>query len=148
MPVAAPAQVRLSQPAAPNGHGITLNGTSVLRVAASSHLPLSFSAGGFSNVATVTAVVQNPSVETMQARVNAIDAAYANAAPIAKQLGVSLGGVVNVNAFDAGNTDGSCVSQYFVGPMGAQFPSGNDTTDADYVTVSVTSNVTITYGIE
>jgi hypothetical protein len=32
--------------------------------------------------------------------------------------------------------------------MGAQFGPGSDNTDADYVTVSVTSNVTITYGIK
>lgn len=227
LPVAAGAQIappiRVAQPAAPaNGHGITVNGSSNVRVAASSaritldvasttnkgtltqqtlaplvdalvkagaerssvQLPLAFSAGAYSNVATVTAVIANPSVETMRsgiatvgaavagmndirlnsarielrnadctqslekARANAIDAAHSKAALIAKQLGVALGGVVNVNAFDQGNPDGSCASQYFVGPMGAQFPQGGDTTDADYVTVSVTSNVTITYAIK
>ncbi len=218
---AAPPMARSSQ-AAPSAHGITVNGTSVLRIPASSarialdlssidnkstldketlaplvdalvkagaerssvQLPLSFSAGGYSNYATVTAVVQNPTVATMKsgivsvgavvagmknvrlnmaqvllknadcaqamakARADAIGEAHVKAVGIAKQLGVALGGVANVNAFDQGSPDGSCSSQYMVGAMGAQFPSGSDNTDADYVTVSVTSNVTITYGIK
>ncbi len=226
VPVAAGAQaaspIRAVQPGSSNGHGITVNGTSVLRVAASSarimldlssidnkstltqetllplvdalvkagaapssvQVPLSLSAGGYSNVAAVSAVVQNPSVASMRAgiaivgavvgsmkdvrlnsarvelrdsnctqslakaRADAIDAARAKATLIAKQLGVSLGSVVNVNAFDAANPDGSCMSQYYVGPMGAQFPPGSTNNETDYVTVSVTSNVTITYGIK
>ncbi len=207
---------------AANGHGITVNGTSVLRVPASSahialnlssidnkntlnqealaplvdalvnagaerstvQLPISFSAGGYSNYATVTAVVQNPTIATMRtgiasvgaavagmknvrlnmaqvllknadcaqamakARADAISGARLKALAIAKQLGVSLGGVSNVNAFDQTSPDGSCSSQYVVGAMGAQFGPGSDNSDADYVTVSVASNVTITYGIK
>lgn len=225
VPIAAGAQAgppiaRMSVPS--NGHGITVNGTSLLRVPASSahivlqlssmdnkntlnqqtlaplvdalikagaerssvQLPLSFSAGGYSNYATVAAVVQHPTVDTMrsgiasvgavvagmkdvrlssaqvqlknadcaqamaQSRANAISEARVKALAIAKQLGVTLGGVSNVNAFDQGSPDGSCSSQYFVGAMGAQFPFGDENTDADYVTVNVTSNVTITYAIK
>ncbi len=227
-PVVAGAQnapiMRVPPPAqtSANGHGITVNGTSVLRVPATSarislqltsidnkttltqqdlqplvdalvkagaqrssvQLPLAFTAGGFSNAATVTAVVQHPTVDTMRSgiasvgatiagmknvrlgsaqvqlknddcaqtlakvRADAIASARSKASSIAKQLGVTLGGVVNVNAFDPGNPDGSCASQYWVGPMGAQFGRNAENDDSDYITVPISSNVTITYGIK
>ena len=205
-----------------NGRGITVNGTSVLRVPASSarislqltsmdnkatltqqdlqplidalvkagaepssiQLPLAFSAGAFSNAATVNALVAHPTVDTMRSgiatvgatiagmknvrlasaqvqlknddcaqplakvRNDAIASAHSKASSIAKQLSVTLGGVVNVNAFDPGSPDGSCASQYWVGPMGAQFGPSAENNDSDYVSVSITSNVTITYGIK
>jgi Protein of unknown function (DUF541) len=227
-PIVAGAQVappiRGLQPAvsSANTHGITVNGTSVLRVPASSaritlqitsadnktvltqaelgplvdalvkagaerssvQLPLAFAAGGYSNSATVSAIVERPTVDMMRGgiatvgaavagmkdvrlnsaqvqlnnddcsqtlvkvRASAIASARTKAASIAKQLGVTLGGVVNVNAFDPGSADGSCASQYWVGPMGAQFGPGAENTDSDYVSVPVTSNVTITYAIK
>ena len=146
-------------------------------------LPLTFSAGGYSNVATVSAVVANPTVDVMRSGINgvgavianmpnvrltsaqvqltasdctqalskvradAIEAARSKAAFIAKQLGVKLGSVLNVSSFDQPNSDGSCSTQYWVGPLGPQFAPGSDNTDSDYVSVSVTSNVTITYAI-
>ncbi|MBV8639180.1 MAG: SIMPL domain-containing protein [Candidatus Eremiobacteraeota bacterium] len=171
----AAAPLRAVQPAGSNGRGITVNGSSVLRIpassaritldvsstnnqgslnvrAASAVITVGAAVAGMNNVRLNSARVELKNGDCAKplanARANAIDAAHEKAALIAKQLGVSLGPVINAGAFDQVNTDGSCMSQYFVGPMGAQFPPGSDNTDADYVTVAVTSNVTITYGIK
>ena len=77
-------------------------------------------------------------------RGHAIENAHAKAAAIAKQLGVKLGGVLAVNAYDPQLTDGACSWQYYIGAFSPNGPMSAD----DYVTVPVTSNVTITYGIK
>ena len=85
--------------------------------------------------------------ELSAARQKAIAAAQSKAAAIAKELHVRVGNVINVQSFDQGSPDGTCRSQYFVGPMGPQFPYG-DSSDADYVDVRIYENVTITYAIK
>ncbi len=76
-------------------------------------------------------------------RARAIALARAKAATIAKQLGVRLGRVLNVAAFDTQLAGDSCSWQYYVGAFS---PSGPMTSE-DYVKVPVTENVTITFAI-
>lgn len=78
-----------------------------------------------------------------RARQSAIDRARAKALATAQQLGVHLGRVTAVRVNDQQTADGSCSSSYVIGPyMPQQMQNA-----ADYVTISVYSNVTITYAI-
>lgn len=106
---------------------------------------------GMKNVRLTSAQVQltadNCANELATARQKAIAAAQSKASAIARELHVGVGKVINVQSVDQGSPDGVCRSQYYVGPMGAQFPYG-DSSDADYVNVRIYENVTITYAIK
>ena len=79
-------------------------------------------------------------------RNQAIERARAKADSIAKDLGVHVGGVLNVVSNEQNSPDGSCSTQYAVNgfnnnPADPQSPQ-------DFVTVPVFTNVTITYAIK
>jgi uncharacterized protein YggE len=78
-------------------------------------------------------------------REHAIENARAKATAIARDLGVHVGPVISISAFDQGAADGSCNTQYYLG--GGFNPQGPQTPD-DYVTVAVFANVSITYAIK
>ena len=80
-----------------------------------------------------------------QVRQESIARARTKAESIAKDLGVHIGGPLNVNSMEQATPDGSCTSQYYVNAfMGAESPQ----TPGDYVSVPVTSSVSITYAIK
>ena len=84
-----------------------------------------------------------------RARSQAIDRARQKAMDVARQLGVKLGSVVNFVTNDGGPSAGGCMTQYYVGPNGPQFNNSLAApSDDDYITIPVTSFVTITYAIK
>jgi uncharacterized protein YggE len=98
------------------------------------------------NNAMVVLVAQHCGDALDTVRGQAILHARAKAESIAKDLGVHVGGVLNVQAVEATWPDGSCQWQYYVNGN-----SGNPDqpqSAQDYVTVPVQSNVTITYAIK
>lgn len=116
-------------------NGIVTVGTSV---AAEKNLVL--------NAASVWVIADRCADALDSVRAQAIARARAKAESIAKDLGVHVGSVLNVQSFEQSWPDGSCQSQYsingFMGnpdqPQSAQ----------DYVTVPVQANITITYAIK
>lgn len=84
-----------------------------------------------------------------KARSAAIALARKKAQEVAKELGVQVGPVISVTAYDGSTTDSSCATQYSVGSSGPQFygPYGAHQTD-DYTTITVTANVTITFSMK
>jgi uncharacterized protein YggE len=89
-------------------------------------------------------VLQAPNCGAVQdrARAAAIASAKQKAREIARQVGVKLGGVLSVNVGEVPLQDGACQTQYYVGAFGP-----NMSGPGDYVTIPVTSTVTITYAI-
>ncbi len=77
-------------------------------------------------------------------RGEAIDNAHKKAASVAKQLGVHLGNVLNVNATDQGYQNGTCAWPYNMGPNNLPQITSPD----DWVSIPVFSSVTITYAIK
>ena len=111
--------------------GIVTVGTSV---AATKNLVL--------NNAMVWVIAQQCADALDSVRGQALERARAKAESIAKDLGVHVGSVLNVQSVEQTWPDGSCQSQYMVNgfmgnPDAPQSPQ-------DYVTVPVQSNVTIT----
>ena len=79
------------------------------------------------------------------ARQQAIASARAKAEAISKDLNVEIGPAISADSREMISTDGSCFTQYFIGPQGDQSVLQ---TAQDYVTVPVQSNITITYAIK
>lgn len=77
-----------------------------------------------------------------QARDTALSFARTKAASVAKALGVRLGSVLSVTAVDSMLQSGTCSSSYTVTPYGSDPPQ-----PSDYLKITVTSNVSITYAI-
>jgi uncharacterized protein YggE len=96
--------------------------------------------------AQVLLLVQHCADALDSIRSQAIARARAKAESIAKDLGVHVGTVVNVQSFEQGLPDGSCQWQYNNNGYGnvADQPQSAQ----DYVTVPVQSNITITYAIK
>lgn len=92
--------------------------------------------------ATITLSASNCESAQTQARNNAVSLARNKAASIAKALGVHLGGVMSVTAYDSTQQSDACLSTYTATPFNAGM---NQSTD--YLKLSVTSNVSITYAI-
>ena len=83
------------------------------------------------------------------ARAQALASARRKAEAVASDLHVRIGDVLAVQAYDGSPLDGSCTMQYFVGQQGPQFNQNLDSgSDDDYVTIVVSSTVTITYAIK
>jgi len=98
------------------------------------------------NGAMVMLIAQHCAGALDNVRGQAIERAHDKAESIAKDLGVHVGSVLNVQSFEQGWPDGSCQSQYNVnGYMGS--PDAPQSPQ-DYVTVPVQSNITITYAIK
>ncbi|MGB6987257.1 MAG: SIMPL domain-containing protein [Candidatus Aquilonibacter sp.] len=115
--------------------GIVTVGTSV---ASSKNLVL--------NGAMVMVIAQHCADALDNIRSQAIERARAKAESIAKDLGVHVGSVLNVQSFEQGSPDGSCQSQYNVnGFMGSP---DQPQSSQEYVTVPIQSNITITYAIK
>ena len=83
-----------------------------------------------------------------RARVAAIAKTRAKAMTIAREIGVRLGAIEALNDNGQLNPDGSCTTQFGIGPGSAEFMSNRPTEPSDYASVVVTSSVTITYGIK
>ncbi|MDE2481091.1 MAG: SIMPL domain-containing protein [bacterium] len=94
--------------------------------------------------ANVRAIAENCSAGQDAAHARAIADARAKATSIAAQLGVKLGPVIAVNAFDPPLQNGACVWQYYVGANMPNAPTGAQ----EFVSVPVLSNVQITFGIK
>ncbi len=77
-------------------------------------------------------------------RNKALADAHAQAASIAHTLNLRMGDPVDVRTSDAKLADGSCIVQYYISPYPG--PQGPQTAE-DYVTVPVTSVVSVTYAI-
>ena len=98
--------------------------------------------------AQVTLRASDCSSAVTKARSAAISLARRKAEETAKELGVHVGAVISVNAYDQSSIDSSCTSQYSVGPGGPQFYSnGYNIEQNDYTTIPVVANVTITFAI-
>jgi uncharacterized protein YggE len=99
------------------------------------------------NGAMVVVIAQHCAVAMDTVRSQAIERARAKAESIAKDLGVQVGGVLNVQSQEQNWPDGSCQWQYNMnGYMGN--PDAEPQSPQDYVTVPVQSNITITYTIK
>jgi uncharacterized protein YggE len=79
------------------------------------------------------------------ARQQAIASARAKAEAIAKDLNVAIGPAISAQSTEMTSSDGSCFAQYFISAQGD--PSGPQTSQ-DYVSVSASATITITYAIE
>ncbi len=140
-------------------------------------LPLNFGAPGNSTFAMISGDVPHPSLESIESGVSTVGAAIVNipgailqdvqvtlraqncasaeaqardtaiaqarekAASIAKQIGANLGGVLSITANDQGSQDGTCTGSYSLSPYGSPVERN------DYLTITVYSSVSITYGI-
>ncbi|MGA7571120.1 MAG: SIMPL domain-containing protein [Candidatus Aquilonibacter sp.] len=98
------------------------------------------------NNAMVAVLAQHCADALDSLRSQAIEHARAKAESIAKDLGVHVGAVLNVQSLEQVSPDGSCgwqynVNGYYSNPDAPQTPQ-------DYVTVPVYSSVTITYAIK
>jgi uncharacterized protein YggE len=82
-----------------------------------------------------------------RARSGAVHQAREKAESLAKDLGVRVGGAINVNSFDQLAADGTCSFMYSINGFN-NFSPQSPQTPSDYTTVPVTSNVTITYAIK
>lgn len=81
-----------------------------------------------------------------KARSGAIAAARSKARAIASDLGVGIGNVLSVTSNEGGNADGTCATQYYVGPGGTSFPAGSS--NNSYVAIPVMSYINITFAIK
>jgi uncharacterized protein YggE len=98
------------------------------------------------NGAMVAVLAQHCADALDSVRSQAIERARAKAESIAKDLGVHVGSVLNVQSLEQTSPDGSCGWQYNVNG----FIGNSDAPQApqDYVTVPVYASVTITYAIK
>lgn len=98
------------------------------------------------NGAMVMLIAQHCADALDHVRGQAIERAHAKAESIAKDLGVQVGSVLNVQSFEQSWPDGSCQSQYNIN--GYAGDPNQPQSPQDYVTVPVQSNITITYAIK
>lgn len=99
------------------------------------------------NGANVTLTAANCSSAFDDLRHQAVANARTKAKALAEDLGVRLGDALSVTSFEQQTPDGSCSSSYFLNGMGMNGPQGSQD-PSDYVSVAVTSSLTITYAIK
>lgn len=90
----------------------------------------------------ITLQAENCTEAQAKARSAAIAQARSKAQSIAKQIGVSLGSVTSISAFDQSTQDNSCSTSYSLSQYGTPF-----TKSEDYITIRVFANVSMTYAI-
>jgi uncharacterized protein YggE len=83
-----------------------------------------------------------------QVRRQAVEHARAKALSLASDLGVHIGGAINVTSYDQLAADGSCSSTYYINGFGGFNNPQSPQSPGDYVTIPATANVTITYAIK
>lgn len=96
------------------------------------------------NNAQVRLTLDDCTPTMQQAQIAALRQAHANAASIARQMGLHLGAVLAVDAQNMQmDAEGRCLSEYTLGPyQGNQF-----TSPSDYLTVRITTSVSVRYAI-